>query len=134
MKIFLSHRYTGEDIPSLTIALRIITNTLESLGHTVFCSLWLIPYFEEQKMTADDNYAYCLEAMQWSDLMIAYIQSEEESKGMILELERAQEMWLPIVLMIKRWLGHEQFRAVVREVVEFERVDEIGEKIRELMQ
>ena len=64
MKIFISHRYTGEDIPSLTIALRTITDTLELLGHTVFCSLWLIPYFEEQQMNADENYAYCLAAMQ----------------------------------------------------------------------
>lgn len=64
MKIFISHRYTGEDIPSLTIALRTITDTLESLGHEVFCSLWLIPYFEEQCMTAEENYTYCLEAMQ----------------------------------------------------------------------
>ncbi len=63
-KIFISHRYTGEDIPTLTLALRAITHTLESLGHTVFCSLWLIPYFEEHKMSADENYAYCLEAMQ----------------------------------------------------------------------
>ncbi len=92
MKIFLSHRYTGEDITSLTIALRIITDTLESLGHAVFCSLWLIPYFEEQKMTADDNYAYCLEAMHGSDYMLAYIQSDSESKGMIMELDRAVEM------------------------------------------
>lgn len=64
MKIFLSHRYTGEDISSLTIALRTITDTLESLGHEVFCSLWLIPYFEEREMTAEENYTYCLEAMQ----------------------------------------------------------------------
>ena len=91
-KIFISHRYTGEDIPSLTIALRTITDTLESFKHTVFCSLWLIPYFEEKHMTVDDNYAYCLEAMCGSDLMIAYIQSETESKGMNMELERAQEM------------------------------------------
>ena len=133
MKIFLSHRYTGEDITSLTIALRIITDTLESLGHAVFCSLWLIPYFEEQKMTADDNYAYCLEAMHGSDYMLAYIQSDSESKGMIMELDRAVEMWLPIILVIKRWLGHEQFRAVAGEVVEFERVDEIGERIRKLV-
>ncbi|MCB9804635.1 hypothetical protein H6769_03225 [Candidatus Peribacteria bacterium] len=63
-KIFISHRYTGEDITSLTIALRIITDTLESLGYTVFCSLWLIPYFEEHHMTAAENYAYCLDAMQ----------------------------------------------------------------------
>lgn len=63
-KIFISHRYTGEDITSLTIALRTITDTLESLGYTVFCSLWLIPYFEEHHMTADDNYAYCLDAMR----------------------------------------------------------------------
>ncbi|MFO0763916.1 MAG: hypothetical protein U0518_03610 [Candidatus Gracilibacteria bacterium] len=133
MKIFLSHRYTGEDIPSLTIALRTITDTLESLGHIVFCSLWLIPYFEEQHMTADDNYAYCLKAMQGSDLMIAYIQSETESKGMILELERAQEMGLPIVLVIKQGLGHERFRSVAREVVEFECVEEIGRSVREIV-
>ena len=64
MKIFISHRYTDEDITSLTIALRTITDTLESLGHTVFCSLWLIPYFEEHHMTTNDNYAYCLDAMR----------------------------------------------------------------------
>lgn len=84
-------------------------------------------------MSADDNYAYCLEAMQWSDLMIAYIQSEEESKGMIMELEQALEMWLPIILVIKQWLRHERFRAVAREVVEFEKVEEIGERIQELV-
>ena len=129
-KIFISHRYTGEYIPYLTIALRTLTDTLESLGYTVFCSLWLIPYFEERHMTVDDNYTYCLEAMRWSDLMIAYIQSETESKGMIMELERAIEMRLPIILVIKRWLGHEQFRSVAREVVEFERENEIRERIR----
>jgi hypothetical protein len=132
-KIFISHRYTGEDITSLTIALRTITDTLESLGYTVFCSLWLIPYFEEHHMTADDNYAYCLDAMRWSDYMLAYIQSESESKGMILELERAIEMRIPIILVIKRWLGHERFRSIAREVVEFERVEEIGERLREIV-
>lgn len=78
-------------------------------------------------MSADENYAYCLEAMQWSDLLFAYIQSPEESKGMIMELERAEKMWIPIVLIIREWLAHERFRLVARDVLEFIDIVDINE-------
>jgi hypothetical protein len=45
-----------------------------------FCSLWLEDFFSENNMTVDEIYEYCNNRLGESDIFLAFIKSEEESK------------------------------------------------------
>jgi hypothetical protein len=50
-KIFLSHRFTGEDISDLRETLGKITSVLRAEGYDVYCSVEDTAWFKEQKRT-----------------------------------------------------------------------------------
>ena len=57
--------------------------------------------------------------MSETDILLAVIRKEEESTGMLMELEQALKLKMKIVLFIKKDLKHNAFRRNADEVFEF---------------
>ena len=61
--IFLSYRFTGEDINELTETLGKILSALRSVGHTVYCSIEDEKWFRENHRTNKQILKHALEGL-----------------------------------------------------------------------
>ena len=118
-RIFLSFRFTGEDPEELDLFLSSICDSLQIGDHAIFCSLFLEEIFSKKDWLAEKIYKYCLIKMSETDIFVAVIRKEEESTGMLMELEQALRLKMKIVLFIKKDLKHNTFRRNADEVFEF---------------
>ena len=129
MKIFLSHRFTGEDLNKLTKILSGISKCLESKNLDVFCSTFKIEFFEEQKFSTEEIYGYCNERLVEHDIILFFIKSHHPSHGMQLELDVAIRHNKKIILLIDGALKFNKFRKNAHEIIEFNKTDSINSKI-----
>lgn len=122
---FISYRFTWVPIEELKYKLSIMVDAVLSLWRGVFCSLDHEEHFREKWMTSDEIYAFCLDKMKESRYFVAFIDSEIPSSGMRMELEKVEELGMKVVLIIKKWLQFDNFRAVADFTFEFDNIEEI---------
>lgn len=127
--IFLSYRFTGENLANLSKLLGGITKELRGKGHDVFCSLEEETYFSSQNMTSDEIYSYCLKRQEESDIFLPLIKSQDKSTGMELELEKARELGQHCALLIKEGLGFQNFRDYAKEIIEYNSIPSLYHQI-----
>lgn len=101
MKIFISYRYTGEDLSILKGFLDRITSSFESKGHSVFCSFGHNDFFQKENYSYKQILDYALKELDESDYVFAFIKSQEKSEGMLLELGYAYAKGKKIILAKK---------------------------------
>ena len=101
MKIFISYRYTGEDLSILKGILEKITSIFESGGNSVFCSFGYDVFFQREKYSYKQILDYALRELDESDYVFAFIKSQEKSEGMLLELGYAYAKGKKIILAKK---------------------------------
>lgn len=101
MKIFISYRYTGEDLSILRGILEKITSLFESKDHSVFCSFGHNDFFQKENYSYKQIIDYALKELDESDYVFAFIKSQEKSEGMLLELGYAYAKGKKIILAKK---------------------------------
>ena len=125
----LSYRFTGEDPRHLNDVLGNIRSRLISSGHDVFCSFFLENYFRKEEMNDDEIYAYCLKEQENYDYLMPLIKSEHRSGGMEMELDRSKELGQKNILLIRNNLEFLPFRSAAHQVVEYETLSQLYEKL-----
>jgi len=132
MKIFLSHKFTGEDVEELKIKLGKIKNTLENSGHSVFCSITKKKYFQEQAWSKNYIYQYCLKKQENCDIILSFIHSEHKSLGMEKELKKAININQKIILAIPKQLNFSHFREKANKIIEYSELEQLCEEINKI--
>lgn len=98
MKIFISYRYTGEDLIILKSVIEKITSIFENRGLSVFCSFVHNDFFQKENYSYKQILDYALRELDESDYVFALIKSSEKSEGMLLELGYAYSRGKNIIL------------------------------------
>ena len=119
MKIFISYRFTGENLSELKSILGKINEILKSKGHDIFCSLNEEEYFKSRKLTVDEIYEYCNQKLEEYDTILFFIKSEEKSKGMEMELEKAIKHNKRIIVAIKKNIYFSRFCENAHEIIKY---------------
>jgi hypothetical protein len=126
MRIFVSYKFTGEDPLHVE---SVLTHSCSALtDHEVVCT-----FFQQdvRALTPDKAYEHCLRILDEPfDAVLAIIHSNEQSKGMQLELEKAKKRNIPLLLAIQKNLAHEQLRNDAHKVLEFSHLTDLQEKLR----
>lgn len=125
MEVFISYRFTGENLIELDTILWNIRDSLSKIGLDTFCSLWLEEYFRENNMSVDEIYDYCTNRLSGSDIFFAFIKSEEESRWMKMELDEAIKLNKKVVVAIKQWLNHDIFRTNASKIIEYKTYEDL---------
>lgn len=99
MKLFCAYAFTGEDIDTLTMRMRLVVDTLNSNGHTAYCNRFneVVARLQER----DDLRGVFSEAfrnLERSDALVAIITSPSRSIGQIMEIGIAMSQNKPIYL------------------------------------
>jgi nucleoside 2-deoxyribosyltransferase len=129
-KIFLSHRFTGEDINDLRETLGKITSTLRTEGHEVYCSIEDTAWFQEQKHTNKEIMEHAFRKLDESEAIIAFIRSPERSEGMLMEIGYSLAKGKSFILAIKKDLKTMAIGEMANPLIEFETVEELCKKLK----
>lgn len=125
-RIFLSYRFTGEDIKELEFILRTVCDSLEQTGCDVFCSLWLEDFFKKEGFSVEKIYEFCLERLRTCNIFLAFVKSADRSTGMEMEFREAKALNKTIILVIKRGLSHPFLLESPHYVIEFDEIQELA--------
>ena len=131
-KIFLSYRFTGENLDELNLILTSMQKSLTRAGHSMFCSLGEEGFFKAQKFSTEEIYDYCLKKQEESDTILVFIKSEEQSIGIKKESDKARELEQGYILVIKSGLDFSEYRKLADEIIEYNSYEELYEKLKDL--
>jgi len=129
MEVFIAYKFTGEDIIKLWDTIKKISELIKKTWNSVFNSFELLDYFAQNKMSVDEIYEYCTNRLDKSDMIIALIWSDDESKWMILELERAKKLNKKIVVFIQKYLANKSLLSFATKIIEFDKMEDIYEML-----
>lgn len=132
MKVFLSYRFTGEDLNELGKILAGIKSVLTEHDHQVFCSFDEEENFKEQGLTSEQIYDYCLRVQEDSTVFLAFVKSEHHSSGMQKESRKAQELGQKYILLIRRGLDFPEYRKMANMIIEYSSYEELYDHLKYL--
>lgn len=127
--IFLSYRFTGEDISELTETLGKILSALRSVGHTVYCSIEDEKWFRENNRTNKEILKHALERLDKSDVILAFVKSDQKSEGMLLEIGYMMAKGKSFTLALKRGTQTTFLAELAEPLIEFDSIDELCDKL-----
>lgn len=132
MKIFISYRYTGEDLTILKGILEKITSIFESKGALVFCSFGKNDLFKKENYSYKQILDYALCELDDSDYVFALVKSQDKSEGMLLELGYAYSKGKKIILAKKNDVRTTFVQEISMQNIDFENLEDLYEKINKL--
>ena len=129
MKIFISYRYTGEDLSVLKLVLAKISSLFESKGHSVFCSFGYNDFFQKENYSYKKILDYTLNELNKSDYIFAIIKSQDKSEGMLLELGYAYAKGKKVILAKKEDVYTTFVQELAKRTISFSDLDDLYEKL-----
>lgn len=127
--IFLSYRFTGEDINELTETLGKILSALRSVGHTVYCSIEDEKWFRENNRTNKEILKHALERLDKSDIILSFVKSDQKSEGMLMEIGYMMAKGKSFALALKRGTKTAFLAELSEPLIEFDSIDELCDKL-----
>ena len=127
--IFLSYGFTGEDINELTETLSKVLLTLRSVGHTVYCSIEDEKWFRENHRTNKEILKHALERLDKSDVILAFVKSDQKSEGMLLEVGYMMAKGKSFALALKRETKTTFLAELAEPLIEFDSIDDLCDKL-----
>ncbi len=134
MKIFLSYRFTGEDIKKLEIIIKNICSKLEEAGYTCYCSLWDENFFQKNKYNNTQILKHALNKLDDSDIYFAFINSNEKSEGILIEAGYAFAKKKKIYSAIRKGVKTTFMKELSDKNIEFSSLSELNKKLKQLKQ
>ena len=131
MKIFLSYRFTGEDIKKLETIIKNICFKLEELGHACYCSLWDEDYFQKNKYSNTQILNHTLRKLDNSNIYLAFINSNEKSEGVLIEAGYALAKKKTIYSAIRKGVKTTFMKKLSDKNIEFSSLNELNEKLKQ---
>lgn len=133
-KIFIAFKFKNEDQKELGKILEGICNTLNTSGHTNYCSFWDAKMFEEKKFSSRQITEHALKELDKSDVFLAFVMSEEISEGMLVEAGYAIAKNKKIILLIHKNAKSHKLRRLFdnKEIIEFLNLEDIKNKLTKL--
>lgn len=128
-KIFLSYKFTGEDINGLNKTVGKIISTLRSIGYEVFCTLEDESWFQENKKTNREIIERAFQYLNKSDITLVFVHSNEKSEGMMIEIGYAIAKNKPIILALQRGIKTTFLAEMAKSVIEFDSIDDLCDKL-----
>jgi len=129
MKIFISHKFRGVNVQDLREKLERISFILEKSGHKTFI------YFRDREKWQKRNFPFgqvILEAFKQikkCDILFGFIDSQEMSEGMLLEIGFAKALNKKIILLISKKCSFPIIEAISDQVIKFNDIKQIDKEL-----
>ncbi|MDP3880609.1 MAG: nucleoside 2-deoxyribosyltransferase [bacterium] len=130
MKIYIAYRFSGADPKEVEENLSKIFAALKGADHQYFCTFEKQDYYKQQNIGSKEAFRHSLEAIDNCDTTLAFIDSEEKSEGMLLELGYALAKNKNIILAIKEGI-HTLDKLEANRII-FKDVDDLTNQLQSL--
>ncbi|MEQ1500388.1 MAG: hypothetical protein ABL917_03410 [Parcubacteria group bacterium] len=134
MEVFISYKFTGEESSILSENLTRIKKGLENIGLKVYCNL-----FDDELITRSVNFKqkdWVFEAfniIKNKQLLFVFLNSEEKSEGMILEIGYAIAKNIPIIVAVRSDIKNKTcLPGMANSIVVWENLEDLLTKISDL--
>jgi nucleoside 2-deoxyribosyltransferase len=128
MKVFISYKFTGEPYQELLTNIGIIENRLVSDGHSVYSSLQDEEWFKKNKPSNKEILDHTIQKMSESDTVLVFLNSNQKSEGMLIEIGYALARNQKIVLLLRKDVNTSYLRDIAHSVFEFNDIEEIRDR------
>lgn len=130
-KLFLSYRYSGEDPKSLRPTITQICDLLRAGGNDLYCSYESEAEFLKKQLTDKQMLDEALECMRLCSHIVLFVNSQEVSQGMLIELGFAHASGLEVVLLIRKGVHSRYFYEFTSPelILEFNDLDDLYAKL-----
>lgn len=125
MEIFISFRFTGEDFGTLQQTMSEISQALIQAGHEPYCSINDEDFFLKNNFTTRQILNHALTKLEQSDVVLAFVNSDNRSEGMLIELGYALAKRKKIILAAKKGASIHTSRSIADRVIEFENLEHL---------
>ena len=133
VKVFISYRFTGEDINELKKLMEKVGDALNKAGHEHYCTVWDSQKFAEEKFTGKQIMDYGLKELDKADIVLFLVKSEHLSEGMLVEAGYTIAKKKKSLLLInKNVKSHILRRLFESNTTEFDNLDDLLTKLKEI--
>ena len=131
MKIFIGQAVTGEDIKKLKEENKEIIKILNENNYECYCT-FLENKKWENDFSAGEKLKYAFKKIDENDIFLAIVRSEKRSEGMLMEIGYALSKNKKLILAINKNVQDTYLRELTDNVIEFENIEELNEKLKEI--
>lgn len=131
-KIFISYRFTGEDTEKLKKIMSQIHNAINDAGHDHYSTIFDSAQFDNEKWSGKQIMEKAFREIDKSDLIIFFVNSSDISQGMLVELGYSLAKNKKMILTIQKQIKDSIFRRQIEEVIEFEDIEDLKNKLKKL--
>ncbi len=132
MKIFLSYRFTGQDPQLLQENITKISAALTAAGHEVWHSLDSEEHYRAKQFNNKQIMEHALQNLDQADVLLAFVNSEEKSEGMLVEIGYALARGKKFILAIQKSLQTTSIKLMASQVLEFSDLDDLCAQLKQL--
>lgn len=131
-KVFISYRFTGEDLGKLKKVIPQIHESIEEAGHDHYSTIFDSEQFSNEKWSGRQIMEKAFKEIDKSDLILFFVNSKELSQGMLVELGYSLAKKKRIILAIQEKIRDIIFRRQIDETIEFEDLEDLKQKLKKL--
>ena len=129
MRYYIAYKFLNTDKEMLKKNLGIISDMIEREDNTTCIFYRDIQNRWAIQMPIDEVIKQAFVEVKKSDAILAFIESEEKSEWMLLEIGYAKALGKKLLLVIKRWIHLRFINALADEIIEFESMEDLESKI-----
>ena len=129
MRYYIAYKFLNTDKEMLKKNLGIISDMIEREGNTTCIFYRDIQNRWAIQMSIDEVIKQAFVEVKKSDAILAFIESEEKSEWMLLEIGYAKALGKKLLLVIKRGINLRFLRTLADETIEFESMEDLESKI-----
>lgn len=129
MKYFISYKYSWEDLVILRKNLEYISSTLEKNWDETFIFYRDVEDWWDKDVEVNEVLPIAYTEMDKCDAVFVFVNNEDKSEWMLLECGYAKAKNKKIILFIKKDLKYSLLRSLASDIIEFEDIKNLENKI-----
>ena len=129
VKIFISYKYTGEDLTKVWAAINKLTTTIHRTGNIYFCNLYSDDMYIKEHYTTKQIMDHCVENLKTCDIYLAYV-TGDFAGGMAIECGYAYSLGMKIVACLpNNKETYTSLKGISTHVLTYEDLDDLCVKL-----
>lgn len=99
MKVFISYKFTGIELEKLHQTFDPIVETLKKYGHTVFCNLYYLDFYQQNNYSIKQIFDHCFNELKTCNIYLCVVDKDQIfAGGMAIEFGYAYSLKLKTIV------------------------------------
>jgi nucleoside 2-deoxyribosyltransferase len=128
-RVFISYQFRGILKEDLFATIPKIHKAIETAGHNHYSTLFESEQYTTEKWSGKEIMNKAMKEIDSSSVVLFYVHKIPESQGMLVELGYALSKKKRCILAINKNITQSIFRRLIDEIIEFETLEDLTQKL-----